>query len=196
MKLSQLQEARYTSPSSHYTEWVKNQVAISAKFSEYPLEDLDEVRAVVDDLTNGLGKPDLHDAEEKYEYWGWHLRPDDPESYAVYVNTSPELFVERISNITEARYTSHPVVDWVDQQEGYQRKKIPPESVDAIVRELTKAKGEPETGTGADGTKSWYWVFTVEQSGEVVDSITVRQFADDGSAHVIVSKPEFDLRRR
>lgn len=98
MRLQDLQEARYSSPSKIYTEWVKDQIAISTKFSEYRLRDLDQVRKVVDDLTHGLGKPDMHDAEEKYEYWGWHLRPDDPESYAVYVNTSPELFVERITN--------------------------------------------------------------------------------------------------
>ena len=46
---------------------------------------------------NGLGKPDMHDSEEKYEYWGWHIQPNDEYSFAVYVNTSPELFVERVA---------------------------------------------------------------------------------------------------
>ena len=94
---SRIQEARYAPTSKHFTQWVKKQIASNAKFEVYQLDDLDDVRQAVDDLTYGLGKPDMHDSEEKYEYWGWHIQPNDEYSFAVYVNTSPELFVERVA---------------------------------------------------------------------------------------------------
>jgi hypothetical protein len=95
MRLRDITEARYAPTTRQYSDWVKRELARNTQFQEYGLEDLDEVRQAVGDLTSVFGKPDLHDKEMKYEYWGWELHTHD-HTYALYVNTSPELFIERI----------------------------------------------------------------------------------------------------
>lgn len=107
MKLTDLQEARYSTTSKDFTNWVKNQIASNVEFVTHPLEDLDDVREAVDDLTNGFGKPNTHDTEvvdkgeREYEYWGWWVphETNNEYQYLIYVNTSPELFVERVENL-------------------------------------------------------------------------------------------------
>lgn len=98
MKLAHLQEAKYATPSTHFTQWAKKQIASGAEFVTHPLEDRNDVREAVDDLSNGFGKPEHEDdvtgTKDGYEYWMWEQRIDDEHVYLIVVNTSPELFVE------------------------------------------------------------------------------------------------------
>lgn len=105
MKLASLQEAKYRSSNTYYTEWVKEQMEKMRKggtqFIERELEDNDEIRTAADDLTAGLGEP----VRDRYSltgsspddtdvFWMWKF-PDGEYQFLVIVNSHGELFVER-----------------------------------------------------------------------------------------------------
>jgi hypothetical protein len=160
MKLIEILEARYSTSTTEYSNWVKKEITKYSGFREYRLDDLDDVRAAVEDLTNAFGQPDMHDDEEEYEYWGWQLQ-DDNDSYAVFVNTSPELFVERfkdyqqtdVNPLDEASYAgSHAIVNWIEDQirdneyeeEWWAEKKTLKKETRQIYTALTTKYGQPD----------------------------------------------------
>ena len=99
----------------------------------------------------------------------------------------------KLAQLQEARYTSHPVIDWVESRKEYSRKIISADDVPAIVSELTKVYGEPDYHEGAvehyGKTRSWYWTHDVdEDTGEVLHQVHIRMFGTEG--HLIVTIPE------